>query len=53
MVLPHMRKVGAPLFLYSNSPASDQVHHPKYSKMIARRAEELQIPCEVWGGRQE
>lgn len=50
MVLRFMRKGGAPLFLYSNAPSSDQVHHPKYSRKIHATAERLKIPVVLYGG---
>ena len=50
MVLRFMKRGGPPLFVYSNSPPSDKVHDPKYSKMIKARADKLKIPAFLVGG---
>jgi len=50
MILPRMKKGGPPLFLYSNSPPTDKVHHPRYSKMIFEKARKLKIPVMMYGG---
>ena len=50
LVMPQMRRGGPPLFLYTNCPPSDGVHHPKYAKMIKARADKLRIPAELYGG---
>ena len=50
LVKPLMRPGGPPLILFSDSPTSDSVHHPKYSKAMKARAEELKITVELYGG---
>ena len=47
---PFMDKGEAPLFIYSNSPSSDRLHHPKYAELIRDRAKQLNIPCVAVGG---
>ena len=47
---PFMDKGEAPLFIYSNSPSSDRLHHPKYAELIRDRAKQLKIPCVAVGG---
>ncbi|MHC4503017.1 MAG: alpha/beta hydrolase [Planctomycetota bacterium] len=49
-VTPKMRRGGPPLFLHTNCPPSDGIHHPKYAKMIKARADKLRIPAELYGG---
>lgn len=51
MALPFMNKSEAPLFLYTRSPNSDRIHHPKYTKMIRDKAKSLGIPCEAYGSQ--
>jgi hypothetical protein len=52
MVLRYMKRGGPPLFIYSNTPPSDKVHDPKYSKMIKAQADKLKIPAYLVGGGQ-
>jgi len=47
---PFMDQGEAPLFIYSNSPSSDRLHHPKYAELIRDRAKQLKIPCIAVGG---
>lgn len=50
MAAPLMDRGEAPLFIYSNSPSSDKLHHPKYAQLIRDRAKQLEIPCVAVGG---
>jgi hypothetical protein len=50
LVKPLMRPGGPPLILFCDRPPSDAVHHPKYSKAMQARAEELKIAVEIYGG---
>ncbi len=50
MVLRFMKPGGPPLFIYSNSPPSDKIHDPKYSKSIKEHADKLGIPAVLVGG---
>lgn len=50
LVKGHMKAGGPPLFLFTTAPDSDQVHHPRYAKIMKAKAEELKIPVELWGG---
>ena len=45
-----MRRGGVPIFIYSNAPPSDNVHHPKYPKMVKATADKLGIKSELVGG---
>ncbi|MHC5053849.1 MAG: alpha/beta hydrolase fold domain-containing protein [Planctomycetota bacterium] len=45
-----MRRGGPPIFIYSNAPPSDNVHHPKYPKMVKAAADRLRITSELVGG---
>jgi len=45
-----MRRGGVPIFIYSNAPPSDNVHHPKYPKMVKATADRLRIKSELVGG---
>ncbi len=47
---PFMDRGEAPLFIYSNAPSSDRLHHPKYAQLIRDRAKQLKIPCVAVGG---
>ncbi|MCH2059573.1 MAG: alpha/beta hydrolase [Verrucomicrobiales bacterium] len=47
---PFMDRGEAPLFIYSNAPSSDRLHHPKYAELIRDRARQLKIPCVAVGG---
>jgi acetyl esterase/lipase len=47
---PFMDQGEAPLFIYSNAPSSDKLHHPKYAELIRDRAKQLKIPCVAVGG---
>ena len=47
---PFMDQGEAPLFIYSNSPSSDRLHHPKYAELMRDRAKQLKIPCIAVGG---
>ena len=47
---PFMDRGEAPLFIYSNAPSSDRLHHPKYAELIRDRAKQLKIPCVAVGG---
>lgn len=51
MALPFMEKGEPPLFLYTKSPNSDRIHHPKYTKLIRDKAKALGIPCQAYGSR--
>jgi len=54
LVMKYMDKGEAPLFIYSNAPKKDKIHHPINALMIRDRANELKIPCvAVGGGRNE
>jgi acetyl esterase/lipase len=50
LAAPFMERGEAPLFIYSNSPSSDRLHHPKYAELIRDRAKQLKIPCIAVGG---
>lgn len=50
LVMQHMRAGGPPLFMYTNAPPSDRLHHPKYAKMIKAKADNLRIPAVLYGG---
>lgn len=50
LIFPHVRAGGPPIFIYSNAPPTDSVHHPKYAKMMKAKADELKITAEMWGG---
>ena len=47
---PFMDRGEAPLFIYTNAPSSDRLHHPKYAELIRDRAKQLKIPCVAVGG---
>ena len=54
LVMKYMDKGEAPLFIYSNAPKKDKIHHPINALMIRDKAKELKIPCvAVGGGRNE
>ena len=54
LVMKYMDSGEAPLFIYSNAPKKDKIHHPINALMIRDRANELKIPCvAVGGGRNE
>ena len=50
LVMRFMRKGGAPLFLYTNAPPSDRVHHPDNAKRVKAKADKLGIPAVMYGG---
>ena len=52
--MKYMDNMKAPLFIYSNAPKKDKIHHPINAVMIRDKAKELKIPCvAVGGGRNE
>ena len=50
LVMKYMDKGEAPLFLYSNAPKRDVIHHPINATRIRDKAKELKIPCVAVGG---
>jgi len=49
MVLRFMKRGGPPIMLYTTSPPSDRVHHPRYAQMVFNKARALGIAAELWG----
>jgi acetyl esterase/lipase len=50
MVLRYMKRGGPPIFIYSNTPPSDKVHDPKFSKMMKAQADRVGITAVLIGG---
>jgi len=50
LVKPLMRAGGPPLILFTDAPASDSVHHPKYARTMKSKADDLKISAELYGG---
>jgi len=50
LATPFMSRDEAPLFIYTNAPEKDKIHHPKNAVLIRDRAAELGIPCVAIGG---
>ena len=48
LVMPHMKRGGPPLFLYSRNNEGDRLHHPRYARMIKKRADELKIEAVLY-----
>ena len=54
LVMKYMDKGEAPLFIYTNAPNRDVIHHPINAVRIIEKAKELKIPyVAVGGGRNE
>ena len=52
--MKYMDKGEAPLFIYTNAPNRDVIHHPINAVRIIKKAKELKIPyVAVGGGRNE
>jgi len=49
LVLPRMKRGGQPVFVYQRSGDDDEVHHPRYARMLKRHCDSKKIPCEVFG----
>ena len=49
LVLPRMKRGGQPVFVYQRSGGDDEVHHPKYARMLKEHCDSKKITCEVFG----
>ena len=49
LVLPRMRRGGQPVFVYQRSGDDDEVHHPRYARMLKKHCDGNKIPCELFG----
>lgn len=50
LAVSFMDKGEPPLFIYTNAPVSDKIHHPVNATMIWNKAKDLKIPCVAVGG---
>ena len=50
LVMRYMEEGEAPLFIYTNAPEKDVIHHPINALRIRDKAKELKIPCVAVGG---
>ena len=45
----HVKPNSPPLFIYQSSSQNDQIHHPKYAKMLKAACDKKGVTCELWG----